>query len=312
MDVPRRNVKRLKLTQDAIQEKGTCSSGLYNATDFVPKGGDATEDEDEEEQYFEDDLSSEEEEEGNIYDDNFDECVDFHEERNEIMTHGYGIVSQLALVAAKGNTTKPEQETLHLGEITGAVCNIDETLDFKYPSEPPFSGKKIELRVEMPRKRNEAAHVLIKKLIFTLLGRACTIPTDIQSINWLIPDDTIGTRSANPQPFPRVLYDNIQKILLQYFRIDEEILSRGFYDENSCKNLLCLRGICDENSRQIRYNTLHFAREKFLRYTFHAQFKAALVDLKRSTYTPPPTGQAFGIFKLHSHAKRSRADEADS
>ncbi|CAO4383882.1 unnamed protein product [Caenorhabditis nigoni] len=223
-----------------------------------------------------------------------------------VMLHGYGLVSQIALANSNRNSTKTTAEAMDLGKITGALCNIDQDKDRYYPEEAPFNGEKIEPKLEMPRKMDSEPHIVTKKLIFTLLSRSCSDPTDLKSIAWSIPKDASTTRSSNPRPFPRSLYDDIQDIVLENLNLDDELLGKSVYDEESCQNLKCLRGIADHGARKKRYGVLHRARTKLLTTTYHFQFKAALNDIKTSLYIPPPTGQRFGTFKLASHAKRPR------
>ncbi|CAO4380119.1 unnamed protein product [Caenorhabditis nigoni] len=222
-----------------------------------------------------------------------------------IMTHGYGIVSQIALAAANKNNMKTITTSLDLGNLTGALCNIDNSEPIYYPQEAPFNGDRIEVKQEMPRQLNAAAHIVTKKLIFTILSRSCSDPTDLQSIVWSIPEDTTVCRALNPRPFPRTLYDSIQNIVLQFFRLDEELLSRGVYDEQ-CATLKCLSGITDPIARKKKYASLHIARTRLTTTTYHHQFKSALYDLKTAVYIPPPNGQRFGTFKLASHAKSTK------
>ncbi|CAO4365378.1 unnamed protein product [Caenorhabditis nigoni] len=229
-----------------------------------------------------------------------------------IMTHGYGIVSQLALVASQKKKIIPDSESMNLGKLNGAMCNIPVDTKFHYPQEAPFSGQEIELQVEMPRFNGLAAHVLIKKMIFVILSRSCQIPDDIKNITWHLPNDSSTPRSINPSLFPQSLYENIEKILLFYFQIDEPLLSRGTYDPESFKNMACLRGLTDHNVRRKRYMDLHQARSTFLEVTFHTQFKAAIADLRRSTYVPPPPGQKYGLFKLNPRTKRSRINDDEN
>ncbi|KAF1756247.1 hypothetical protein GCK72_012700 [Caenorhabditis remanei] len=228
-----------------------------------------------------------------------------------IMTHGYGCLTQLSFQNSVHSRNKAEKESMELGELTGAVCNLDENTQFFYPIESPFSGKRIDLRVEMPRKTNVPAHVLIKRLIFTILSRSCTIPTDIQDVTWSVPEDSTSLRTLNPTPFPRSLYDDIQSLLLQYFRLDEDLLSRGSYDNETCKDMRCLLGITDPSARKSRYMTLHRAKITFMTTTYHVQFKSALTDLKRATYIPPSMGQQHGVFKLESHAAKRRRNDGE-
>uniref|UniRef100_A0A8R1E3X5 Uncharacterized protein n=1 Tax=Caenorhabditis japonica TaxID=281687 RepID=A0A8R1E3X5_CAEJA len=228
-----------------------------------------------------------------------------------IVTHGYGIMSQLSLSAFHSDRSRSETETMDLGALTGAVCNFNTTITRRYPSFPPFCGDVIDVKCEIPRRKNMQAHVYVKKLIFTMLSRACSNPKDIQDITWSIPEDSSTLRSPNPTPFPRGLYDDIQSIILEYFQLDDEILCRAIYDEEACKNMNCLKGITDPIARKNRYYEMHKARKVLLSTTYHYQFKGAIADLRRSTYIPPPPGHRFGIFKLLAHTKRRRTEDSE-
>uniref|UniRef100_A0A8R1DX67 Uncharacterized protein n=1 Tax=Caenorhabditis japonica TaxID=281687 RepID=A0A8R1DX67_CAEJA len=228
-----------------------------------------------------------------------------------IITHGYGILSQLSLSASQCDRVRNDTDTMDLGMLTGAVCNLNNGITRRYPSFPPFCGDIIDVKCEMPRRKNMQAHVYVKKLIFTMLSRACTNPKDIQDISWSIPDDSSTLRTPNPTPFPRGLYDDIQAIILEYFQLDDDFLCRDIYDEEACKDMNCLKGIEDPIARKDRYYEMHKARKVLLATTYHYQFKGAIVDLRRSTYIPPPPGHRFGMFKLLSHSKRQRTEEAE-
>ncbi|PIC34429.1 hypothetical protein B9Z55_014079 [Caenorhabditis nigoni] len=245
-----------------------------------------------------------------------------------IMNHGYGIISQLALVAAQKKKPVQDIESMSLDQLTGAWCNVPKEEKFFYPDEAPFNGKEIELRTEMPRFHGLTPHVLIKKMIFTILSRSCEIPEDIQTITWFLPNDSGTPRTLNPSLFPQSLYNTIERILLLYFELEEDLLSRGTYDQEACKDMRCLSGLTDQMSRRKRYMGLHQAKCSFQNATYHFQFKAAIADLRRSTYIPPQPGHKFGHFKLNpvsisiqeliqkdlihfQRSKRSRNDEAD-
>uniref|UniRef100_A0A8R1HZ51 CD36 family protein n=1 Tax=Caenorhabditis japonica TaxID=281687 RepID=A0A8R1HZ51_CAEJA len=199
--------------------------------------------------------------------------------------------------------SRSDSDSMDLGAITGAFCNVNASVVRIYPAESPFSGEAIDINCEMPRRKNQQAHVYVKKLIFTL--RACKFPTDIQEVTWMIPDDSGSSRSTNPVPFLRSLFDDMQDIILEYFQLDDERLCRGIYDKESCLEMNCLKGIADAAARKNRYFVMHKARRVFLLATFHHQFKAALSDLKRSVYIPPSHGQRFGIFKLLLFRRRN-------
>ena len=69
------------------------------------------------------------------------------------------------MAASHKQSPKTDAEAMDLGSITGALCNIASDANFCYPKEEPFNGEKIEYRIEMPRKLNIPAHVVIKKLL---------------------------------------------------------------------------------------------------------------------------------------------------
>uniref|UniRef100_A0A8R1EH33 Uncharacterized protein n=1 Tax=Caenorhabditis japonica TaxID=281687 RepID=A0A8R1EH33_CAEJA len=57
-----------------------------------------------------------------------------------IMMHGYGLVAQLSLTAAHMFKNRTDSDSMDLGAITGAFCNVNASVVRRYPAEAPFSG----------------------------------------------------------------------------------------------------------------------------------------------------------------------------
>lgn len=197
------------------------------------------------------------------------------------MMHGYGLMSRFAHAAAtKASFTigSGVEDLSDFNRLTGAAFHVKR--DFFYPKEAPFSGLIIDLST-LPVS-DAKTHVKLKHFLYKLMGSSCKNPRDVQRA-WLLPNDKYHNYK-HPTPFPEKLYEDLKELFLFYFEIDAPELDVQSY-RTEFGNLSFLSNYKEENMKKKVFKQRSNARATYLQHTFHKQLKAALKELKDSTFS---------------------------
>ncbi|KAF1754425.1 hypothetical protein GCK72_020986 [Caenorhabditis remanei] len=224
---------------------------------------------------------------------------------SSIVMHGQMIYSLLmANKAAQLSPISREGES-QFRSLVGAIYRT-RGLGFRYPEMRPFSGEELFI-IDRPDDRNTKTgetHIILKRLIFQLLGRACEFPTDIQKSNWTLPYEASYITQEN---FPEDLYLNMRTFFLHYLGINESELDNNVWCDDF-STLKCLASWDSIAAKKKTYRTLSLARAAYLsKDGFHSCLREALREIKRATYSPPTQGERFGTWSYRDRNLKRQA-----
>ncbi|ULT96160.1 hypothetical protein L3Y34_004645 [Caenorhabditis briggsae] len=202
------------------------------------------------------------------------------------LLHGYGIVAQLSLNAVQKLLSEQKSTQKISGEQLFGISDAPFAVKLRcnYPDFPPFSN-----------------------YLFDILGKSCTVQTDIQRF-WLIPGER-KTSYGTPSPFPKELYDNLYKLFLDFFQLDDQLFDEPEY-RSEFGNSRLLKNYATEEAKKKKFVQVSSAKKSFKTNTFRAQFKNALKELRLGTFIIAD-GSSQGYFaRRKRHIAKSKAHEA--
>ncbi|ULT91632.1 hypothetical protein L3Y34_009332 [Caenorhabditis briggsae] len=225
------------------------------------------------------------------------------------LLHGYGIVAQLSLNAVQKLLSEQKSTKKISGEQLFGISDAPFAVKLRcnYPDFPPFSGSQIDMDSIPLMDASFPTHVRLQNYLFDILGKSCTVQTDIQRF-WLIPGErkmSYGT----PSPFPKELYDNLYKLFLEFFQLDDQLFDEPEY-RSEFGNLRLLKNYATEEAKKKKFVQVSSAKKTFRTNTFRAQFKNALKELRLGTFIIAD-GSSQGYFaRRKRHIAKSKAHEA--
>ncbi|CAI2353434.1 unnamed protein product [Caenorhabditis sp. 36 PRJEB53466] len=183
-------------------------------------------------------------------------------------------------------------------DITGAAFNVRK--EYFYPQEPPFSGERI--CVSELKTTKQQPHVHLKSILFALVSKSCAVQTHVQAVTWVLPQEK-NTSGRNPKPFPESFFNTLYELCLEYFGLNYDELDVPY--RSAFRDLPCLEPYSDESGKRRLFQKLATARKSFVTGTFRTQLKAALVELKYSTFVAPQLPQQHGYFQYRKRGRTS-------
>ncbi|ULU02411.1 hypothetical protein L3Y34_002181 [Caenorhabditis briggsae] len=222
------------------------------------------------------------------------------------LLHGYGIVAQLSLNAVQKLLSEQKSTQKISGEQLLGISDAPFAVKLRcnYPDFPPFS---IDMDSIPLMDASFPTHVRLQNYLFDILGKSCTVQTDIQRF-WLIPGErkmSYGT----PSPFPKELYDNLYKLFLEFFQLDDQLFDESEY-RSEFGNSRLLKNYATEEAKKKKFVQVSSAKKSFKTNTFRAQFKNALKELRLGTFIIAD-GSSQGYFaRRKRHIAKSKAHEA--
>ncbi|ULT95120.1 hypothetical protein L5515_011218 [Caenorhabditis briggsae] len=98
------------------------------------------------------------------------------------LLHGYGIVAQLSLNAVQKLLSEQKSTQKISGEQLFGISDAPFAVKLRcnYPDFPPFLGSQIDMDSIPLMDASFPTHVRLQNYLFDILGKSCTVQTDIQ------------------------------------------------------------------------------------------------------------------------------------